>query len=72
MSIDHELQLLRKQRRADQATIEGLTSTLTKLQRAARAVNEENAQLRRSGAESALGQRRGQVAEPALESRLGR
>ncbi len=47
MSPDEELSWLRKRRRADEATIEALTSALAKLQRAARALRQENVELRR-------------------------
>ena len=53
MSTEQELQLLRRRRRADRATIEALTTTLTQLQRAARALGQENAELRRESAERA-------------------
>jgi hypothetical protein len=51
VSTEQELQLLRRRRRADRATIEALTATLTRLQRAARALGQENAELRRESAE---------------------
>jgi hypothetical protein len=54
VSTEQELQLLRRRRRADRATIEALTTTLTQLQRAARALGQENAELRRENAERSI------------------
>ena len=51
MSPDHELKYLRRRRQADEATIDALASALAKMQRAARALKEENAQLRHALAE---------------------
>jgi hypothetical protein len=47
---DQELQWLRRRHQADQATIDVLTATLLKLRRAARALKEENDELRRTAA----------------------
>jgi hypothetical protein len=54
VTTEQELQLLRRRRRADRATIEALTTTLTQLQRAARALGQENAELRRESAERSI------------------
>jgi hypothetical protein len=72
VSTEQELQLLRRRRRADRATIEALTATLTRLQRAARALGQENAELRREGAERASTEQSSGVANDERRARGNR